>query len=233
MTEILKKIVEETIEITKTFNLIKVVFYWNMPYNGVYTKCFDENNEEFISLSDDLALGNINPKLFSNFLIFIEESKKKQKTNKGTLTIYPNGEYESVFIWDESLEQERLLKSLRSHFTWLFIHSVYKIEDVFLPEQEWGTAILTMEFKDGKIQPLQITILFEGKMLHFSCGIENIGLSEDYSLAHNIKTYEDMYQLANQVDIKDKLFGSWTKVTITLKQNSTGDEMNWKNYIFE
>ena len=159
--------------------------------------------------------------------------KNGTKTNKCTFTIYPSGEYESAFIWDESLEQERLLKSIRSHFTWLFIHSVYKIEDVFLPEQEWGTAILTMEFKDGKIQPLQITILFEGKMLHFSCGIENIGLSEDYSLAHNIKTYEDMYQLANQVDIKDKLFGSWTKVTITLKQNSTGDEMNWKNYVFE
>ena len=159
--------------------------------------------------------------------------KNGTKTNKCTFTIYPSGEYESAFIWDESLEQERLLKSIRSHFTWLFIHSVYKIEDVFLPEQEWGTATLTMEFKDGKIQPLQITILFEGKMLHFSCGIENIGLSEDYSLAHNIKTYEDMYQLANQVDIKDKLFGSWTKVTITLKQNSTGDEMNWKNYVFE
>ena len=158
------------------------------------------------------------------------QNDQNLRWNRGTITIYPSGEYESAFIWDEQAVQDVLISAIKMSFTTLYTNAIYKINEVFLPKKEWQTATLVVEFVEGKIQPLQITIPFEGETLNFSVGIENIERTKKDT---NISDYERDYSLSNQENIRDKLYGSWTKVTMILHQNIFGGKFNLENYIFE
>ena len=169
----------------------------------------------------------------NDFPIFHQECQKDISTrwNIWEFVLYPSGEYESSFIWDNEAYLEEGISTIKNSLAWFYVASINKIYDEFLPEEEWETATLIMQFKEGKIQPLEMRIPFEGEILNFTFNIETIE-EAIYGVPNPmfIEQYEKMYKDAHQEDIKDSFFGDWTKVTMNLipdKQN------NWENYIFE
>jgi hypothetical protein len=59
----------------------------------------------------------LNHLIYDDIKILISEISKKQKINFGTFTIYPNGQYESEFIWDEEADRQYRFTSV-----WQAIH---------------------------------------------------------------------------------------------------------------
>jgi hypothetical protein len=217
MREILKKVIEETTEIVKSFNLTKVIFYWNIPHNGVYTKCLNEKDEEIVSLSDDLALGNINPNLFSNFFILVEEIKKEQKINKGTLTIYPSGEYKSLFIWDKAADLEKLVFKAENLFSLLYyeISACPAFKNAEEEPISWQEAIVTVLFKSGKVQPLNVEVkTATNEIIYYSEAIEEEFGESEYQSSRQY--YEETYYLMNEGELK-ALYPRWNVATIHIK----------------
>ncbi len=51
------------------------------------------------------------------------------KTNRGTLTIYPSGEYESSFIWDNVAHLDYLETMSKTWFSSFYEEAVYRVED--------------------------------------------------------------------------------------------------------
>ncbi len=217
MREILKRVIEETTEIVKFFNLTKVVFYWNMPHNGVYTKCLNEKDEEITSLSDDLALGNINPNLFSNFFILVEEMKKEKIINKGTFTVYPSGEYKSEFIWDEAVDLEKLVFKAENLFSLLYyeISACPAFKNAEEEPISWQEATVIILFKSGKVQPLNVEVkTATNEIILYSEAIEEEFGASEYQSSRQY--YEETYYLMNEGELK-ALYQRWNVATIHIK----------------
>ena len=246
MKEILNKVVEETTEIIKCFNLTKIIFYWNMPYNNsTYTKCFNQNGEELIPLSDDLALGNINPKLFSNFYAFTQEMNKKQKINKGTLTIYPSGEYESLFIWDEEAHLGYLGGKVEGWLKRSFELSIYRIQDLdmFGIVGDYEVKII-ISFSNGVSNPV-LFILEHNPAMIYKMYLEQITFFPDFG-GYSKETFEayakerdinsdlvapdtNMYLMMNESELKG-CYPRWNVASLIIKPSS---RINFQDIKFE
>ena len=217
MKEILKKVVDETAEMLKEFSLSKIIFYWNMPYNGVYTTAFNVKNEETRFFSDDLSLRDIKPVLISNFFTLTEEINKERKINKGTLTIYPNGEYENAFIWDEQAHLGYLVDyHVADFFRWSHEQISDKLVETLLPDVDWQKAEVTLSFKLGKVQPISIKAFVGDKTMDFVIEVNDIALS--YWEGQE-KAFEEMYILSQREDIKPLFQGEWNKAIIYIQKN--------------
>ncbi|MDJ1472533.1 hypothetical protein [Xanthocytophaga flava] len=142
-----------------------------------------------------------------------ESSKSNPNTrwNKGTITIYPDGRYESEFIWDQQAHIDFRMKDLRAAFSFLYSESDIKITDALLPGQEWEKAVIIMPFVNGHILPLQIEVTTKHGIKQFSLLVQNLTYEEAPYL---IKRFEDIYQLANEGELKQHFAPGWNTVVI-------------------
>ncbi len=143
--------------------------------------------------------------------------KEGRKTNKGTITIYPNGEYESSFIWDEAAYLEKLVFKAENLFSLLY----YEISScpAFYNTQEeqisWQEAIVTVLFKSGKVQPLNVEVkTAANEIIHYSEAIEEEFGESEYQSSRQY--YEEMYHLMNEGKLK-ALYHRWNVATIHIK----------------
>ena len=127
----------------------------------------------------------------------------RSKINKGILTIYPNGEYESSFIWDEEAHLSRLIGSVYALLSFVNEELTYRISKKF-PKTIilWNETVLTISFVKGKIQPLQTKIKTKEKIIEHSILIKDITYEETPEL---VAQFEEMYQLTNEGELKGKL----------------------------
>lgn len=230
--ELLIKNAVETLKINN-IEWLKCSYIMNLMYSYgfFYYDNEDANPKQIMKNGVDVGFGDYEKvnKTITDYRSYCQNDINL-RWNRGTVTIYPSGEYESNFVWDEQAVQDVLISAIKKSFAALYTNAIYKINEVFLPKKEWQTATLVVEFVEGKIQSLKISIPFEGETLNFSVGIENIERTKKDT---NISDYELDYALSNQENIKDKLYGSWTKVTMILHQNIFGGKFNPENYIFE
>ena len=141
------------------------------------------------------------------------------KINKGTLTIYPNGEYESSFIWDEQAHLSNLVGGIQSFISFIIEELTYKILQQF-PNVGilWNESVLTVPFVKGKIQPLQTKIKTQEGSIEHSILVNNVTSDESPWLSEQ---FEDMYHMTNEGDLKGVLSGNWNVLTIRF-DNITG-----------
>ena len=146
--------------------------------------------------------------------------KEGRKTNKGTLTIYPSGEYESSFIWDNEAYLDELKKNTKNFFA--FIHEEMQFCNVFMSNAEgfiipWDSIITSIPFKSGKVQSLEIALKSEGNLSYHSVPIDDYYGEDTYQMPK--KLYEDIYYLTNEGELKEKLSPKWNIVTIHIQKD--------------
>ena len=151
--------------------------------------------------------------------------KKGKKSNKGTLTIYPNGDYESSFIWDEVAYVDYLIRGIRALLSFVYNEMCYKISDTLLPDAviHWNQVVMTIPFKEGQIQPISIEVKTQEEITHHSILIQNLTNEESPWL---IGQFADFYQLTNEGELKGKLSEKkWNTLVISF-DTITG--FNWE-----
>ena len=78
---------------------------------------------------NDQEIKRISQKRFGYFFDVLKNLIDPTKTNKGTLTIYPNGEYESSFIWDEVAHLGRLGQGVETWLSSVYQYACERIQD--------------------------------------------------------------------------------------------------------
>jgi len=146
--------------------------------------------------------------------------EKQQKSNRGTITVYPNGRYESEFVWDEQAHLDYLLLDTKTAFSFIYDESYIKITDDLLTNQEWEKALVTIQFKNGNILPLQIEVDTGGEKKQFSVPIQNLPPEEYPNL---IKRFEDICYLANEGELKAHFAPGWNTVLVYLDRYESFD----------
>ena len=187
------------------------------------------------SIYYDLDNSIINKETKLNHLISNEikelllEVSKTKKINKGTLTIYPGGEYESSFIWDNEAHLGYLVDGIYSLIGTVYEELNYKIREL-LPAGtpiDWRYISIIIPFIKGKIQPLEIIIKGE-KIVILSLLIENITYEETPEF---VQWFEDVYQLTNEGELKGQLSEKWNKLHLVWTKE-TGLDLS-KDVLFE
>ena len=142
----------------------------------------------------------------------IAEYMHIQKKNKYNLIIYPSGEYDSEFIWDEVAHLSYLEGGVYTLLSFVIEEFTLKISQQF-PNVDilWNETILTIPFVKGKIQPLQTKIKTKDKIIEHSILIKDITYEETPEL---VAQFEEMYQLTNEGELKGSLSEKWNTLVI-------------------
>lgn len=156
--------------------------------------------------------GRISQKKFGYFWEIIRSLIDPTKINKGMLTIYPNGEYESSFIWDEQAHLDYLILGVDASFSFIHEEIQLKIEDSLMPDTAWESIVITIPVKSGKVQPLQLEINLGEEVSYHSLDIKNLTYDEKPYLAG---WFEDIYHLTNEGELKEKLSPKWNTAVIS------------------
>ena len=136
------------------------------------------------------------------------------------LTIYPNGKYESSFIWDNEAYLEEFKKDAKGLFN--LIHQEIDNCDIFFDEEgssiAWEEIMVIISFKSGKVEPLSIEIkLGENVIYHTEPIGDEYG---EYRYQVSKQRYEDIYHLTNEGELKEKLSPKWNVATIHIKNGA-------------
>ncbi len=164
---------------------------------------------------------------------FHQECQKDVPTrwNIWEFTLYPNGEYESSFTWDEEAYLEEFKKDAKGFFN--LIHQEIDSCDIFFDEEgssiSWEEIMVIISFKSGKVEPLSIEIKSGENVIYHS---EPIGDEYgEYRYQVSKQRYEDIYHLTNEGELKEKLSPKWNVATIHIKNGVRFDFE--KHVIFE
>ncbi|MDJ1497239.1 hypothetical protein QNI19_30150 [Cytophagaceae bacterium DM2B3-1] len=160
----------------------------------------------------------------------IADYMRTNKFNKAHFTLYPDGRYESEFIWDQQAHIDFLLLDMATAFSFIYSESDIKITDIkitdlMIPEQEWEKAVITILFVNGHILPLQIEVTTEQGIKQFSVPVQNLSYQEAPYL---IKSFEDIYQLANEGELKQHFAPGWNTVIIYQDRQ---DRFNFEEHV--
>ncbi len=159
--------------------------------------------------------------------------KEGKKTNKGTFTIYPSGEYESSFIWDEEAHLESLKQNVRLWFIYHFEQASLRFVDKCDQSGiEWDfEANIIISFTAGKSNPVLFIVPKHPEMnfklhldqLHHYIEGDYTSEFEDCSITRVTDTYqaslvvanEETYNLINEGELKG-YFPRWNRAIAIL-----------------
>ncbi|MDJ1472537.1 hypothetical protein QNI19_30135 [Cytophagaceae bacterium DM2B3-1] len=214
-------IVSKVIKHYNEFDIAKVIIskYEFSEITSFSFQTFYYHNNKQITLNENAPIGEEINLLLK--LLF----EKKQQNNKGIITIYPDGRYESEFIWDQQAHIDFLLLDMATAFSFIYSESDIKITDLMIPEQEWEKAVITILFVNGHILPLQIEVTTEQGIKQFSVPVQNLSYQEAPYL---IKSFEDIYQLANEGELKQHFAPGWNTVIIYQDRQ---DRFNFEEHV--
>ena len=141
--------------------------------------------------------------------------------NMGKITIYPSGEYESVFIWDEEADLDYLATRVRLLFDYIHEEMFFKIPNLLVgASSSWEKAIITMPFKEGQIQPLNLEITCMGAIIHQTLLIQNVTYEESPNL---IDQFSNIYQLTNEGKLKGTFVEKWNIIVFHIYADADFD----------
>ena len=153
---------------------------------------------------------------------FYSECQKDISTrwNIWEFVLYPSGEYESSFIWDNEAYLEEFKKDAKGFFN--LIHqeiescdAFFDADDSFIP---WEDIIVIISFKSGKVEPLRIEIKSGENIIYHT---EPIGDEYgEYRYQVSKQRYEDIYHLTNEGELKEKLSPKWNVATVHIKNGT-------------
>ena len=177
----------------------------------------------FILKKGGQETGRISHKKFTDFFSALRKLTDPTKTNKGTLTIYPNGEYESSFIWDNAAYLEKLVFKAENLFSLLYyeISACPAFKNAEEEPISWQEATVSVSFKSGKVQGLNVTVTTAtDETIHYSEAIEEAFGASEYQSSRGY--YEETYQLMNEGELK-ALYPRWNIATIHIKYGVSFD----------
>ncbi|MDJ1472542.1 hypothetical protein [Xanthocytophaga flava] len=227
---------EGILEYLSGYEWSKVIAHWNMSANNGFLKIFDSASQEirpqfYKDEKNREQPRRTAPESMRKADKLIKEYYQKclnqelQKWNTATITIYPDGRYESEFIWDQQAHIDFLLLDMATAFSFIYSESDIKITDLMIPEQEWEKAVITILFVNGHILPLQIEVTTEQGIKQFSVPVQNLSYQEAPYL---IKSFEDIYQLANEGELKQHFAPGWNTVIIYQDRK---DRFNFEEHV--
>ena len=167
---------------------------------------------------------------------FHQECQKDVSTrwNIWEFVLYPSGQYESSFIWDNEAYLEEFKKDAKGFFN--LIHQEIDNCDIFFDEEgssiAWEDIMVIISFKSGKVEPLSIEIKSGNNVIHHS---EPIGDEYgEYRYQVSKQRYEDIYHLTNEGELKEKLSPKWNVATIHIKNGALRYNFDFdKDVLFE
>ena len=146
-----KKYVEGILELLeKDNNWKKTIVIWQPLYNNSSLRFFDNKNEFYSPITKESNPNNIiiGDKMITEYFHNCQ-SAPNLRWNKGTLTIYPNGEYESSFIWDEVADLENLALAVWQTIDYWGNEFLFNYLYEFYPD--WQKAVVKTYIKDNKV----------------------------------------------------------------------------------
>ena len=142
----------------------------------------------------------------------------RSKINKGTLTIYPNGEYESSFIWDEAAYLGNLRTNIDAMFAYIYHYTPIELENKGILVDVWDNINVTIPFKSGKIQLLNITIKEGENISYHPTLIENFSADTSFYM---IEVFETAYQQMNEGKLKNVISPKWNTAIVNIDITSS------------
>lgn len=114
----------------KDNNWKKTIAIWQLLYNNSSLRFFDNKNEFYSPITKESNPNNIviGDKIITEYFHYCQNDPVL-RWNKGTLAIYPNGEYESAFIWDNEAHLDYLETMSKTWFSSFYEEAVYRVED--------------------------------------------------------------------------------------------------------
>ena len=174
-----------------------------------YTMKFYGNSGEgglTILKKDNQEVRRVRQERFLYFWDAINLLIDRSKVNKGTLTIYPSGEYESEFIWDNQAHLDYLVLDIDTFFSFLYDEVPLYLDRNYHNDTLWDSIEIRISFQEGKIQPLKIVLKTGEITTDYAVLIQNITYDESIYL---IKRFEDIYELTNNGELKGVLSPTW------------------------
>ena len=172
----------------------------------------------FILKKDEQEAGRISHKRFTDFFSALLKIIDPAKTNKGTLTIYPSGEYENSFIWDN---EAYLATLFGADSLFSIIYEEIRMCNIFFNAEgfiiPWDSITTSIPFKSGKVQSLEIALKSECNLSYHSVPIDNYYGEDTYQMPK--KLYEDIYHLTNEGELKEKLSPKWNVATVHIQKD--------------
>ncbi len=155
---------------------------------------------------------NLNSLISNDIKQLLLAISKEQKINKGMLTIYPNGEYESSFIWDEQADKEYRLTGLFGGLDYL--GNTFFVEHFFLNKLEWenmaGNIVITIHISTS----IQTTAVIESGDIKTKEVIE----FPDY-IEEGLK---NIHYQTNEGDLKGML-SPWNTIILCISNSDSFD----------
>ena len=182
-----------------------------------YTMRFDSSGSGqgglIILFKNSKEIERVVHKKWSDFWYTTKDLINSKKINKGTLIIYPNGAYESSFIWDEEAHLSGLIGGVDSLLSYVCEELFSKIPTILPPHTviDWREFTVIIPFIEGQIQPLQIRIKAGEAITALSILIEDIRYEKSLWL---VAQFEEMYQLTNEGELKGILSEKWNTIII-------------------
>ena len=148
-----------------------------------------------ISISDDI-------KVLLNLMF-----KEGIKTNKGTLTIYPSGAYESEFIWDNEAYLKHLAQRAEIWLSLIFNEAYYRIQDrcdVLSIEWDFTTEVV-VTFTNGISNPV-LFITENNPIMTFSLFLEQVFFYMENDYVEEFEAYAKVRKVDSDFVMRDTEF---------------------------
>ena len=206
--------------------------YWGELYSNIA-------NDEMYSFE---GYNHINEILKKHYLSCQNDSALRW--NKGTLTIYPSGEYLSEFIWDNEMYLSYCLADIENWLTSYFEQSAYRIEDKCIQLGiKWDFDVkVVISFTSGKANPV-LFVAANKPEINFKLYLDQlceciegdyIEAFEQWSITRVEDAYyvglvlenEEMYHSMNYGELKGR-FQHWNSAAFIINKT------NWQNLTFE
>lgn len=200
-------------------------FYGNSGEGGL--TILKKNNQEVKRISQNN---------FTYFWNAINLLIDRAKTNKGTLTIYPNGEYESSFIWDEVAYLGYLKTNANNWFIYVYEKACERIQDRCNDLSIDCPALveMTVVFDALGISKPALFYSENNPAMTFKLHLEQIyfyleqpyeSVFAEYDMIRKqvdgdvITDNQKQYKTTNEGELKG-VFPRWNKLTFTLEPDS-------------
>lgn len=237
----------------------KTIANWNMSNNSGTYRIYDNEDKEIYpqydkenpsqyrkkrTEEDRLKSGMYIGDLMIKYYYKSCQNDPNLRWNKGTLTIYPNGAYDSEFIWDNEMYLSYCLADIENWLTSYFEQSAYRIEDKCIQLGiKWDFDVkVVISFTSGKANPVlfvtpnkpeinfklyldQLCECIEGDYIE-AFEQWSITRAEDAYYVGLVLENEEMYHSMNYGELKGH-FQHWNSAAFIINKT------NWQNLTFE
>ncbi len=190
-------------------NWIKAIYYTNIAGSTglFYYQDGDLDPQPLKTQINSSGIGFDNYKdvlkIISDYRITCQQSETT-RWNKGTITIYPSGKYESEFIWDNETYLESL-KTIRVNYFLLHLGSDFLYRETNKHRSTWQTATYK-------------TIIKNDILLIEMVSLDNENVLIDVTVPSDIQEYYvDMHDFTINGEVKS-LFKPWNGIIFQLSK---------------